>query len=311
MDLRFLDPLPGRTVLARRWGWSAWKVRQVLADQRTSRPPPDRLQVAPSDSAHLEPETSRSPPGRRQDPPSGTAPGGDLEESTAKSPESLDPTWRDDRGRPPRAAPPGRRQVGSNDSGHLGPDSSRSPPETAPPPRSAPLLLGGGGKDPDQDQDLSPTPSSSQGGSGGPAPPELPPTSPAGARFIRLITRWSTEPKPAERWRVSPAEDLAWFVREIEAKYDDVDLVEQLERWDNWLEDLYRSVQARSRGKRWIRSFKNPLRNWIGKARRYQNRPQRGTTTHAHTPPQRARRGAYRGRSLGALPIIREPSSDD
>jgi len=94
------------------------------------------------------------------------------------------------------------------------------------------------------------------------------PATAEGRRWLTLLNRWSGPDAPAERrWQVKPDADLAWFTSKVLPKIPDgVDVLEQLDRIDNWLEG---EARKRNHGAFWktIGGAKNGVSRWLKSAR--------------------------------------------
>jgi len=133
------------------------------------------------------------------------------------------------------------------------------------------------------------------------------PATAEGKRWLALLTRWSSTEAPSDRrWQVQPDADLAWFTSTVLAQVPaGVDVIDQLDRIDNWLEGEARKT---SRSKFWktIGGAKNGTKRWLLKAR-----PVNGTPHPAADPAAAGKAWESIRPLMGLGPKFIDEASDD
>lgn len=280
---RPLRRMPGRDRLVAEWGWDQGdrvhtpaQVRKLLQATHLWHPPPKRQETA-SDS----PDADTSNAGNRQKsarkvpvPDQHQESAGQGEVQRQESAEKRQPSART-----PPATQPESAAAADNQAGYRSRD--REVFTTTDPPKSP--------TDHPADQ------LSQQA------------VTPAQRRLLQILKRW-TDPgaNAPHRWVVRWGDVLAWWSQQVLTRpdYAQLDLHDQLERWDNHLEraaGLHGHPGRRRGDPRFPKNWKNAIHTWFSNGVRY---AQRGRTTstgsdHDSRPPRQRRRPDQPPRTQG------------
>jgi len=129
--------------------------------------------------------------------------------------------------------------------------------------------------------------------------------------LLRVLKRWDTAEAP-RRWVVKYADALSWYTKTFigSDQFSEIDLRDQLVRWDLWLEaaaDRY-GKKGSKKGGVFPKNWKTALLNWMKNAKGYQDeKPKRKGPTRRRV----AAGGRRRGQREGYAPQIFNIRTDD
>lgn len=313
--------VPGRAVLAQRWGWPAYDVRALLErlNRATARHSPEPRQ----------PGFSPDPAGRGSSLISGShfAQSSPSGHPTVASLSDLltdqDPGDQPSPGVRQNLAQPrtGEGQQSSDFRPSLAQVSPAQDPTVPPhtPPPDLPLISG---SQIDQEEGCGEEGTAQPGPAAQPALFAPPPSPlerarelPEARAFLQVWGRWRHDPRAPKRWAGGPSEALAWFLEQLTLPPDTeiggaiakLDVPAAIQAWDAWLADRVEEAgkpgtAARSK---FPHNWKSALRNWLINQARF------GRNLRPAARPGAARRGAWAGRATQFLPAGPAPASAD